>query len=330
MKHMPSRREFVKQSLMGATLTGAALGHAGGAAGAAEHGIVPRAPLFSPEDTMLPHGKIGDIAVSRILLGGNLLTHFTHSRDLKYVYRLCAHYNTEQKIMETMALAENQGINTLVIHTAPGVLDLLKRYREELGGAMQWIICPTTQVDQDPRGYEAQIKELAAIGTEAVYLWGVTADRLVEGGDIDAIARAVAIGREHGLPSGVGAHDLRVVQACEEHDIPADFYIQTFHHHNYPSAPRPEELTAVYREVPGYWCRAPQQVIDVMQDVEKPWIAFKIMAAGAIPPENALRHAFNNGADFALMGMFDFEIEENVLTACQVLADLNRTRPWRG
>ncbi len=56
--------------------------------------------------------------VSRLLLGGNLLTHFTHSRELRYVYNLAAHYNTPKKILETLATAEQQGINTLVIHTA--------------------------------------------------------------------------------------------------------------------------------------------------------------------------------------------------------------------
>jgi len=32
------------------------------------------------------------------LLGGNLLTHATHSRELRYVGSLAAHYNTEKKI----------------------------------------------------------------------------------------------------------------------------------------------------------------------------------------------------------------------------------------
>ncbi len=82
----------------------------------------------------LPKGKIGEMEISRILLGGNLLTHFTHGRDLRYTYNLAKHYNTEEKIFETMALAEAQGINTLVIHTAPNVLSMLKKYREKQGG----------------------------------------------------------------------------------------------------------------------------------------------------------------------------------------------------
>jgi hypothetical protein len=66
-----------------------------------------------------------------------------------------------------------------------------------------------------------------------------------------------------------------------------------------------------------------------MAGVEKPWLAFKIMAAGAIPPEDALRYAFRNGADHALVGMFDFEIAEDVALLRSILPTINRTRPWR-
>ena len=71
-------------------------------------------------------------------------------------------------------------------------------------------------------------------------------------------------------------------------------------------------------------------VIDVMQDVKCPWIAFKVMAAGAIPPDNAFRYAFANGADHVLAGMFDFEIAPDASVARRVLSGLTkRQRPWQ-
>ncbi|MGC9053580.1 MAG: hypothetical protein ACP5KS_06810, partial [Candidatus Hydrogenedens sp.] len=115
-------------------------------------------------ETSFPSGNIRGLQISRLLLGGNLLTHFTHSRDLKYVYNLCAHYNTPEKIVETMQLAEKQGINTLVIHTVPEILKVLEEYRFKKGGKIQWIICPTAYPDADFNLYKEQVKQLIDIG----------------------------------------------------------------------------------------------------------------------------------------------------------------------
>lgn len=331
MPNESSRREFFKKSLLASAAVGASLGveRLASAAQDTEDKAMPAEVSLVGSKEPLQQGKIGGMSVSRILLGGNLLTHFTHSRDLKYVYDLCAHYNTDEKIIETMALSEKHGVNTLVVHTVPAILHTLKVYRRDRGGKMQWIICPTAPAEGDFSAYTQQVQDLAEMGTNAIYLWGVTADKLVWKNDIDAIAKAVQIAKDHGLPSGVGAHDLKVIEACEKHKIPADFYIKTFHSHNYPSAPRPDQLKEPYCEVPGYWCRSPEDTINVMKAVEKPWIAFKIMAAGAIPPKEALQYSFDNGADHCLMGMFDFEIAEDVRIAKDVLASTNRTRPWR-
>jgi len=322
MSRETNRRAFLKGSVL--TSAAIALSSRPGQAGAQNAARKP-----TTIGNALPRGRIGHLSISRVLLGGNLLTHYTHSRDLQYVYNLTAHYNTEAKIIETMRLAEQHGINALCVHTVPRVLDILKKYRYELGGQIQWIICPTAPVEPGLAAYAEQVDELIHGGVDAIYLWGVHADKLVAEGKLDLIAKAVEIVKERGMLSGVGAHDMRVVVECEKNKIDADFYIKTLHHHNYPSAPKPHELKGPYNEVPGYWCRDPEQLIEFMNGVDKPWIAFKVMAAGAIPPKDAFRYAFENGADHILAGMFDFEIAEDVTIAKNVLDNVTRTRPWR-
>lgn len=310
-----SRRTFVKETVAASAGTAMALGAAASQTSAAE----PPKPL-APQNT-LAKGKIGDMEVSRILLGGNLLTHFTHSRDLRYVYSLAAHYNTDEKILETLAVAEANGINTVSMHNPPHPISLLKRYRKERGGKIQWIICPTAPVEAGMAKYTREVQELVDAGCESIYLWGVRADGLCSAKQIDLIGKAVDVAKAQGVPSGVGCHSLDVVVACEKNKIAADFYIKTLHHHNYPSAKLNHD---------SMWCTNPEETIEFMKTVTKPWIAFKTMAAGAIPPRDALQYVFQNGADFALFGMFDYEIAEDVKLANEVLAGVkNRARPWR-
>jgi len=325
-----NRRRFIEKSLQISAGSVAALHAAGARLFAKDKGEkVAAAPSGPASKTTLSQGRIGNLNVSRVLLGGNLLTHYTHSRDLKYVYNLTSHYNTEEKIFETMALAETHGINTLSIHNPPGIVDMLKKYRLRQGGKIQWIICSTAAVEPGMKAYTDDVKALLDEGTDAIYLWGVHSDRLIAEGKVDLIRQAVEIAKDLGVPSGVGAHDLRVVTECEKQKIPADFYIKTFHHHNYPSAPKPNELKGSYNEVPGYWCRNPQETAEFMKTVEKPWIAFKVMAAGAIPPQDAFKYVVENGADHILAGMFDFEIAEDAQIARKIMAEAKRSRPWR-
>ena len=60
-------------------------------------------------------------------------------------------------------------------------------------------------------------------------------------------------------------------------------------------------------------------------------IAFKVMAAGAIPPRTAFSYAHRHGADFVIAGMFDFQVASDVKIAIEnVHKSQSRKRPWRG
>jgi hypothetical protein len=146
------------------------------------------------------------------------------------------------------------------------------------------------------------------------------------------VAETVQFIRSQKRIAGVAAHDLRVIVECERRKLDVDFYQKTFHSLEYYTAPRPDDTGAVGAH-DNSWCQDAQAVADVFARIKKPFIAFKILAAGAIQPRAAFPFAFNSGADFILVGMFDWQIEENAKLARRVLGVVSgpnsrRTRPW--
>ncbi len=77
------------------------------------------------------------------------------------------------------------------------------------------------------------------------------------------------------------------------------------------------------------FCHDQEATVALMEHVKVPWIAFKVLAAGAIPPAEGFRDAFQGGADFLCVGMFDFQVEADAaLTRTAVAEARTRKRPW--
>jgi hypothetical protein len=180
------------------------------------------------------------------------------------------------------------------------------------------------------------IKQQVDTGAIALYVWGVSADPLIRDGQVDVLARAVEIAKNAGLPVGVGCHSLQVPIQCEKHGVPCDFYVKTLHTDDYFSA-TPKELRKEFIWLDGgkgwydnMWCINADETVAFMKTVAKPWIAFKVLAAGAIPPAQAFPYAFKSGADFIAVGMFDFQIKADAeLAERAVRHHQKRERPWR-
>lgn len=272
----------------------------------------------------LPMGKICDIEISRLICGGNLIGGWAHSRDLLYVSKLFKAYNTDEKIMETLQLCEENGVNAIITNPISG--PAIKRYWRERGGTIQWIVEAHPKADDVRTGVTESIDN----GAAAVYIQGNVGDRLVKEGRIDLIGETVEFIKEHGVPAGIGGHSLNVPVACEEAGLNPDFYVKTLHAGNYWSAKREDQTSDVIsNSADNYWSVTPEKTIEFMKALDKPWIAFKVLAAGAIHPREGFRYAFDNGADFICVGMFDFQVVEDVRTAMDILSSVNRQRPWR-
>lgn len=319
MNHPISRRRFVTASALAATAAPGLL--VPPARAELPEVPLPEGPLPATRDS-LPLGRIKDQEFSRLMLGGNLIGGYAHARDLTYVSHLMKRYNTDARIVETLEIAETHGINVLNSWVVDGIQHLQHHWKR--GGKMQWI----AQARLNPGNNLDQFQKSIDLGAAAVHVTGDVADALVQRGDVDTIGKIVDFIRGQGRIAGIGAHGLGTIVACEKAGLNPDFYIKTIHSHDYHTAPGPEETDDLGR-FDNSWCNDPDEVKEVMFTVKQPWIGFKVLAAGAIPPYRGFRYAFESGADFILVGMFDWQVADDVQTAKEVLGNLRRLRPWR-
>jgi hypothetical protein len=270
--------------------------------------------------------RIGKVSISRLICGGNLISGYAHARDLIYVSALLKNYYTPSRIMDTWDLCVEHGINTQIMFAGdPYAVDVYGKYRAR-GGKVQYL----AQISPKPGDLKRAVTEAVDSGATGAFLVGNVADRWTREGAIGRVGEVVRLIKDAGLIAGVAGHELRVPQMCEASRVEPDFYVKTLHDQSYWSKQRPSQQHEVVDDRDdNFWCRTPEQVIGFMSEVERPWIAYKVLAAGAIHPKHGLRYAFQNGADFACVGMFDFQVAEDVAITHEVLASTaTRDRPW--
>lgn len=290
----------------------------------------------------MPMGKLGNLEVSRLIAGHNLVVGQAHSRDLLYTSQLLQAYFTEEKIFETFAAYEKKGINTSFARMATQMTVPVKKYMKERGGKLQWIAGLNVNEQDQTRDLDMALD----MGAKLAYVHGNAADGLFKNKRIDVIAKSLELMRKAGLVSGVCCHLIDVPMALEKAGIHPDFYVKTFNSGNYWSAgppmepdpkwqPSETELAQPERGAWGnhnnLWDTTPKKTAEFMSSVKVPWIGFKVLAAGAISPREAFNFSFKNGCDFVCAGMYDFQVAENANIAKQIFIDkekLGRTRAW--
>ena len=181
----------------------------------------------------IPTARLGQLELSRMMLGGNLMNGFAHARDLIYVSKLIKAYHHENKVFETLKLAEACGVNAII--TNPILAPMITAYWDRGIGKIQFLAqCK----GKDEKELLDVIHYSIDQGACAAYIQGAAADEYVKQGKFDWIARSLDVIRDSGLPAGIGGHYLQTIMACVDQGLKPDFWMKTLHHHNYWSAQR--------------------------------------------------------------------------------------------
>ena len=283
----------------------------------------------------LPKAKIGSHELSRLVMGGNLIGGWAHARDLIYAEKLFKAYNTEKRIFETLILCEQAGINCINIGFP--TIDTMLKYKKVTGSKLKII----TQVAIKRRLNDIYEDVTVAVdkGIDIIQMQGNWCDWSVRDNRLDLIDGMLNRIRSHGITAGLGAHTIDSLIACEENGIIPDYYMKTMHHDNYWSAHPIEKRIAFEVDGPvsndhdrfheNCFDPFPDRTIEFVNNTKVPVMGFKVLAAGAIEPSDGFRWAFENGADLICVGMFDFQVVEDVNICFDILQNLpQRQRAW--
>jgi len=285
----------------------------------------------------LPKGKIGPHEISRLVAGGNLVGGWAHARDLIYASSLFKAYNTERKVYETLMLAEQAGVNTINIGFPTNAL--LAKYKKATGSKIK--VISQVHPDMENKDYFVNIDKAIDFGVDIVQIQGNQVDWLVRDQQIDVVEKMMDHIRRQGYVAGLASHTVDALIATEEYGIIPDYYMKTMHHDNYWSAHPIENRVPFEVDGKNYldhnkfhnncFCLFPDKTAEFVERATVPVMGFKVLAAGAIEPKDGFNWAFEKGADFICVGMFDFQVVEDVNTTIDVLDNLHgRTREWYG
>lgn len=258
--------------------------------------------------------------VSKLIVGDNpfnghsYITEFVPGKEM-------VDFHTEDKIHEAMFEMEELGINTMLPLADPYIIRVLQHYRNN-GGKMNFIFQPYAAMDVN-----VSMRQMMSVDPIGVY---VHADLDFETGHCEKILERLELYRkEMGIKIGLSTHRPEVIEKSEQEGWDFDFYFACMYNMRRDRAgERSGFLTGKTKEGIVVVPEDRAVMLNVLKDIKKPIIAFKIFAGGqmltAIPQDEKranIKDAYNTifstlkPNDFAAMGIFQKysdQLAENV------------------
>lgn len=220
--------------------------------------------------------QLGNVPVSRVIIGGNPFSGFSHQTDAKN--REMCRYFTTQRIKDALCEAESLGVNTHLGRADHHIMRVLLEYWDE-GGSIQWIAQTCPEVGDIARGIQNALHG----GAKACFIHGGLMDFRFAQKQLEDIPDGIARIRDAGLPAGIAGHNPDVFEWAEDY-LDVDFYMCSYY--NAANRDKGAELKCGMAE---WFCPEDRQrMAELIQGLSKPVIHYKVMAAGRNDPREAL------------------------------------------
>ncbi len=251
--------------------------------------------------------SIGDVQVSRLILGGNPFSGFSHG-NIELDREMC-HYYTAGRIKEEYRRAEALGVNTHIGRADHHIMRVLMEYWDE-GGKIQWFAQTCPEVGETQK----LVREAMGFGACGCFIHGGRMDWLLANDQLDEAVESVAMIRETGLPAGIAAHNPAVFDWAEDVALDVDFYMCCY----YNPTDRSDKPDHVHGAAEKFRSDDRDTMVARIATLSKPAIHYKVLAAGRNDPQEAFEYVARHlrPQDAVCVGVFSKDkpgmLEENV------------------
>ena len=226
-----------------------------------------------PPEGTLPTIRIGDLEVSRLILGSNPFWGYSHkSARLDEEMRL---YHTDERIIQILDEAAVCGLIAVASPPDERWVKLWGRYKNEGGRLKTWI----SQCHGEPGQMPEEIDRSIKAGASAIFIQGLRVEEQFGRGRFDTLLAWIRRIKEAGLPAGAAAHWPEIHPELEKRGFPLDFYYQCFYNVSKGETYGPAEREKAAAAIAG---------------LKKPVVAYKILGAGRLPASEGFEYAFNH------------------------------------
>jgi hypothetical protein len=268
------RREFLKEAAgVTAGLAMACSPESEAVAAGATVPGVSEASISATESAM-PTLKLGQHALSRLIVGSNPIHGYSHFNRLYSTHML--EWSTPDNVCELMDRCWQSGINTWQFSHHERAMRDLKEHRKR-GGKMQWILLSHREIEED----HSLIKEVGRHEPIAIVHHGGSAERKRRRGEIDKIKDFLKSVRDSGVMVGLSTHDPEFLEQAEAEQWDVDFYMTAL----YYLTRTDEEFQKLLGSRPLgeiYLPEDPARMCQAIRQTEKTCLVYKVLAAGRL------------------------------------------------
>jgi hypothetical protein len=249
---------------------------------------VDRAVAGPATAAAMPTIRLGHVEVSRLILGSNPFFGYAHQDgDLG---RQMRGYYTDEKIIEVLEEASALGVTAVAAPPSPEWIRVFNKYLDQGGRLTTWIAQP----HGSPKNMKEEIDSCAKGGAKAVFIQGHRVEEQFEKKTFETVRGWLEHIKGHGMAAGIASHRPDVHPAAEKQGFPTDFYFQCF----FRVDQHPENYALECRD------RAVETIRSI---TAKPVVAYKILGAARLPPEEGFAYAFQHIAakDGVCVGIYN-------------------------